>query len=170
MLQAGNPVLDHIYAINPVMRGSVWRFLLTCLLLVAMPLQGYAAATLLVCGASHDSLYVSVAQATADPIQAEHLHSGEPSHPHEVSATSAGKASADEAAQAQAVPGVPSPHAAAHFKCNACGPCCPGAALATEVVLNLAPLARSADFPDLTSNHLSPTLGGLDRPPQSILA
>lgn len=155
---------------NPLMRGSVWRFLLTCLLLVAMPLQGFAAATMLVCGANHENLYGSATRVAATPKQAQHLHGAHQTDHHEISAASAEKAGTGEVTQAQAASGVPSHNTAAKFKCNACGPCCLGAALTTEVVLDVAPLAQSADFPDLTSHHLSPALGGLDRPPQHILA
>lgn len=141
-----------------------------CLLLVAVPLQGFAASTMLVCGANHESLYGPAAQGVANKKQAQHLHSAGQSDNHGVAATSAENADTGEVAVAQTASNVPSPHANAHSKCNACGPCCPGAALTTAVVLHLAPLASSAEFPDLTSHHLSPALGGLDRPPQKILA
>lgn len=143
---------------------------MTCLLLVAVPLQGVAAATMFVCGPDHDSLYGSVALVVAANKQAQHLHSGDHWHKHGISATSAGNASTDKATQAQTVSGVPSPHTGAQFKCNACGPCCLGAALTTDVVIRVAPLASLADFPDLTCNYLSPALGVLDRPPRYILA
>jgi len=133
-------------------------------------MQGFAAANMLVCGASHDSLYGSVARIAGTNKQSQHLHSEGRSHKHGISAASTDGASTGEAAQAQAVSGVPLPHADAHFKCDACGPCCLGAALTTEVAIRLAPLASSADFPDLTSNYLSPALGVLDRPPRHILA
>lgn len=152
------------------MRESVWRILMTCLLLVAVPLQGVAAAAMLACGPNHDSLYGSIAQVVATGKQAQHPHSGDHSHKHEISAASAENASTGETAQAQTVSGVPSPHTDAHFKCNACGPCCLGAALTTDVVIRVVPLASSADFPDPTCHYLSPALGGLDRPPRHILA
>jgi len=152
------------------MRESIWRILMTCLLLVAMPLQGVAAATMLACGPNHDSLYGSIAQVAATGKQAQHPHSDGHSHKHEISAASAENASTGEAAQAQTVSGVPSAYTDANFKCNACGPCCLAAALTTDVVIRVVPLASSADFPDPTCNYLSPALGGLDRPPRNILA
>ena len=151
------------------MCGSVWRFLLTCLLLVALPLQGFAATTMLVCEPHHESLYGSAAQVIAKQEKVQHLHGDHPSGHHETAAASAHQAGTGEATQAQTASGVPSQDAADEFKCNACGPCCLGAALTTEVVLDVAPLAQAADFPDLTSHHLSPALGGLDRPPQQFI-
>ncbi|MDO9198118.1 hypothetical protein [Rhodoferax sp.] len=151
------------------MCGPVWRFLLTCLLLVALPLQGFAAATMLVCGVHHESLYGAATQVIATQEKVQHLHGDHPSGHHETPAASAQQAGAGEVAQAQTGSGVPSHEAADKFKCNACGPCCLGAALTTEVVLDVAPRVQAADFPDLTSHHLSPALGGLDRPPQQFI-
>jgi hypothetical protein len=144
--------------------------LLTYLLLVAMPMQGFAAATMLACGPNHDSLHGSVAQVVATGKQAQHPHSGGHSHKHEISAASAENASTGEAAQAQTVSGVPSAHTDADFKCDACGPCCLAAALTTDVVIRVVPVSSSADFPDPTCNYLSPALGVLDRPPRHVLA
>lgn len=152
------------------MCGSVWRFLLTCLLLVALPLQGYAAATMLVCGAHHESLYGSATQIIAIQEKAHHLHGDHPDGHHETHAGSAQPADTGEVAQAQTASGVPFHDTAKKFKCNSCGPCCLGAMLTTEVVLGMASLVQAADFPDLTSHHLSPALGGPDRPPQRSLA
>lgn len=149
------------------MRGSVWRFLLTCLLLVAMPLQGFAAGSMLVCGANHESWNGPAAQAVANEQQVQHLHHAGQSDHHAIAAE---KASSGEMTVAQTASGVHSSHTNAHFKCNACVPCCSGALLTTALVLQLAPLASATDFPDLTSHHLSPALDGPDRPPQQIFA
>lgn len=150
--------LDRFY--NPPMRLLVWRFLLACLMLVAIPLQGFAAASMLGCGAGHESLYGSSAQGVVNKNHEQHLHRANPADHHDSAASSA----------EHSATGVPSHATGEKFKCNACGPCCIGAALTAELVLNLAPFASSADFPDLTSHHLSPALGGLDRPPQHIFA
>lgn len=141
-----------------------------CLLLVAMPLQGFAAATMLVCAGNHESLYVAATSFAATHTQAQHLHSTHQTDHHEISVASAENAGTGRVAHVHAASGVPSHDTAAKFKCSACGPCCLGAALTTEVVLGVAPLAQSADFPDLTSHHRSPALGGPDRPPQYIAA
>ncbi len=149
------------------MRGSVWRYFLMCLLLVAMPLQGFAAVSMLVCGANHERLYSSAAQGSASTSHAQHMHCSDPSDDHE---SSAAAASTDPLPVPQAAASALSHDTGSQFKCNTCGPCCIGAVLTTDLTIGPVPMPSSADFPDIPTPHPSPAPRGLDRPPQTILA
>lgn len=142
----------------------MWRFLLTCLLLVALPLKGYAATSMLACGPDHHSIDAAAAQADLPPPSHDH-GAGAPHHPMH--------GSHDGHASPAAEPAPAAGQAAdqsAQSKCGTCAPCCIGAALIGDLSIHIAPPAGSADFPAFTTGHCSPPLGRLDRPPRTIAA
>jgi hypothetical protein len=150
---------DPIYTFQMIFRSAVmW------LLLLALPLQGFAAATMLNCGPNHHQMWkASVAtQAVA------HEHSGHGDHHHpmgsaDLDATSASSEPGDDGSPVQHLGKL------TKFKCSACAACCMGAALpATALTFQSPPPAEPPDFSVLAS-HVGFLTDGPDRPPRHPL-
>ncbi|MDB5858892.1 MAG: hypothetical protein JWQ76_2581 [Ramlibacter sp.] len=123
---------------------SRFRILLACLLLLAIPLQGIAAASMLYCGAATSHSH--------DEVQA-------PSH-HDHSADVHAAAQADDAAAAAGLPDQ-------DHKCGACATCCHGAAIAATFTLlspSPAPQAHAAEPVVHLHSRSSPVP---DKPPRA---
>lgn len=89
------------------------RLLLFCLLALAVPLQGFAAATQLFCGAA-----ASAHAPAAQPAPAHDHAAGGHAHGHATDATEAAAASSQEAAPAH--------------DCGLCAACCHGIGVASD--------------------------------------
>ena len=141
--------------------ASRFRSAVMWLLLLALPLQGFAAATMLNCGPNHHRMLAAVA---AEPVEThEHMAVGQ--HHHET-----GMAAAHD--QAAPVDGISDAPSLAHldklmkFKCNACAVCCMGAAMPTAIFsFEPSPPAMVPEFFVLTS-HVGFVTDGPDRPPR----
>lgn len=167
------------------------RFLLTCLLVVALPLKGLAASSMLACGPNHHP--DSSADAHGNSAAAASVHAHEPgmaaasAHTHGTAATAAHEhgdgarehAVAYEVDAGAAPSGLESggavtmdqaPDLKDKSKCGTCAPCCVSAALTGDQCHHIAQAANSADFPVFAAGHASPPAGRLDRPPRSFLA
>lgn len=142
-----------------MMKQSLWRFLLTCLLLVALPSQGFAAASMAACGPNHHQRSESMSQARQSTVVASHHEMNEASHHH---------ASADGNHTHSSV--QKTSHLADNFKCKNCAPCCVGAAPSRDVSMHIAAPISESDFPSITFYTPLPLIGGLDRPPRNLLA
>lgn len=158
------------------MKKSVWRFLLTCLLLVALPSQGFAATGMSACGPNHHRMSDSLTQAAEPTASALHDLPDDVSH-HHSSAHSAVDADADAYSGQSSLSSSDSgsigstSHLNGNFKCKNCAPCCVGAALTSDVSTHVAAPVTEADFPAfLVIVSSLPPVGSLDRPPQTILA
>jgi hypothetical protein len=132
---------------NRVLRAAV-----TCLLLVALPLQGYAAGSMLFCDAG------AATSGTLDhddpaPHDGDNAH-----HPDVVIVTVA----TDD-------PGAPNLHSVVHGKCSICSSYCSAAALPSAPIVATATTLHAAPFPDL--EHANPGHGParLERPPRPNL-
>ena len=156
------------------MTKTLWRFLLTCLLLVALPSQGFAAIGMAVCGPNHHAVFdISSPASNLDSRAAQkapgrvlHQHALESSDAHDADGH-AGQSlilSPDTGASGNAI------KADSDLKCKNCAPCCTSAMLTSEVVTPGALLAGKTDFPALITALTFPPLGGLDRPPRLLLA
>lgn len=140
------------------MRSTFWRLMLALLLAVALPLQGYAA---------HGLHHCAPVPPTALGLEA-HAHHAPASEasPHEHAAHPVEVADPDGHSDQGKT------HGQTHGtgKCSACASCCSGLALIPGLpLLDLPaqkPLAVATVPP--TPEGLRP--GGLDRPPQSLLA
>ncbi|MDE2418420.1 MAG: hypothetical protein KGN32_11500 [Burkholderiales bacterium] len=133
------------------MKTTFWKLLIACIVLIAIPIQGFAGAVAVVCEGSHQALY-GVADSSA--FDESHVRAAiEP-----VSQKMVALADQNEHLSSKEV---------AHLKCSACGPCCVGTALISSSEPFVAPFDGKCNFPEFSSHHLSPTLAGLDRPPQS---
>lgn len=120
-----------------------FRYAMMWLLLLALPLQGLAAATMLHCGPSHHRM-----MAIAEPRDAKHHETDTPGAHHE---------------HAQSTPQIDK---LMKFKCSACAVCCVGAAIPSAAV-NFEPL-RTAMVPDsfVPLSHAGFVTDGPDRPPR----
>lgn len=124
------------------------RSFLLWLVVLAVPLQGLAAATMLNCAAMHGA-----ASATLD-------HAGHDDHDHDHDHAAMAAAHDDAAADAGA------PHAADH-KCSACAAC--HASLGLPVAMPKLPAVDAVQaHPVPRASGAEPFLtGGLERPPRS---
>lgn len=126
------------------------RFLLTVMLLLALPLQGYAAASMLRCAPSHHG----VAQAQSPLHAAHHGHAADAGHAAHHDAGTAGDTD----------------HAHGKYGCSACAACCVGGALtaspsgvAASSQLHERPLPVLQTFAAFITD-------GPERPPRTVLA
>ena len=152
------------------MTRSARRFLLTCLLLVALPIKGFAATSMLACAPNHHQMYGAAAQDVEPAGFAWHDHGDGVSHQHaDIQSLASGPghsvtSSDDTASTAQFS------HSSAKFGCGNCAPCCASAVLTGDVIIPITAPATTADFPVSTVSHRSPPIGRLDRPPRLIFA
>lgn len=139
------------------------RIALTWLLALALPVQGYAASTMLSCGqAHHHEVVVAPMHKHAATAAHDHIALADDPDGHQQSAAS-GIAQDDSAAELQAVKAVGT-------KCSMCAACCSVTAIATSVPLfDVVPVAP--DFGVTSFEHRAGvTTGGLERPPRIVLA
>ena len=138
------------------------------LLVLALPVQGFAASTMLLCGAGHHG--------SAQTIEGGHDHA---SHMHlgaqDDSAVSESPAHDDAAVGASSHEGssfspLSGKHAKVVGKCSACAACCTVAFLPTTVIAFTAPApSRALEAVELTL-HVGFFTDGPDRPPRLLLA
>lgn len=119
---------------------------------MAIPLQGFAAASMMLCAAEHHQ--VSVAQISQ---AGEHDVNNE-DHKHHAQTYEADAQSSDPAT---------TQHHASNDKCSACAACCVGAAILTSYLAS--PISRPASEKiDMTfSSHLGYISDSLERPPRA---
>lgn len=159
------------------------------LLLLALPVQGFAAATMLACGPNHHRMSELAAPGSIDgqgsqPVQAApgdhphpHPHSQSHSHP---GSSEPGPVHADGANPADhhgsiSTPGADAPSSAAlhevsKFKCSACAACCVGAALPAAALVFAAFAPAAAPTASPCASHVGFFTDGPDRPPRLPLA
>lgn len=141
------------------MARNLWRLLLACLLIVVLPVKGYAATSMVACGPSHHA-----SQAVAEHATAAGSNHATPGHDHQVMDEGAG-----HHAQSATQDGSHATKASA-TKCGTCAPCCmsvaPPSGDAAPLPLIEQPLVDDA----VASPFSSAETLGLDRPPRSILA
>lgn len=139
------------------------RTVLIWLLVLALPVQGAAAATMAFCGPDHHGGGHSVVQPGS--TAAVHAHHGDALAAHEHHADrSADVASTDD------VSGVATGGQAAQQTCSACASCCSLGAMLTE-----APVVPVTDLSPMVFTTVVPTVGafaadGPERPPRNALA
>lgn len=132
--------------------NKFWRIALAWLLAVALPIQGYAAQTLMLCGPAHHQRSVM---------------DGHAAHGHDHGAMAhADMAHAETHADASDVDKTPPAKSSHAGKCSACSSCCNAAAL-TTTVLSFA--VAPPDLPQVPTIELAydrVMVGGLERPPR----
>lgn len=131
------------------------RFLLACLLSLAIPVQGYAAAALRFCGPVPEHVETAAAGG-------HHDHAGQGDHAHHHDA-----AAHDDAAPPVADPaGWPGLQGLADHDCSACAACC-AAAMLPATILKLPDAAPGASpLPRVRQAAAAFFTGGPERPPR----
>ena len=141
------------------------------LLMLAVPLQGYAASTMLFCGPGHHTSASRVPPSAAElntksSIKNDHngAHHDRASHAHEQ-----GKSPSDQATAASPQDHASTTTVGKHVsgKCSMCAYCCGGAAIVSTV--NLPPLERARSMVEPLPQPLivCVTVHGLERPPRA---
>lgn len=126
------------------------RTVLACVLLAAVPLQGYAAAGMLFCGTPIGAADSSHPHGHADPAH------GADAHPHSPETGAADSADA----------GLHH----VHGTCSVCATCCSAAALPSRAIAASVPVPHAAPFLDHSTLDSGHGPAGLERPPRLILA
>ncbi|MDO9074658.1 MAG: hypothetical protein Q7U73_15470 [Rubrivivax sp.] len=147
--------------------GLLIRTLLIWLLVLAVPAQGAAAATMAFCGPNHSRGAVSVQVQPAVP--AAHAHqpgnaAATPDH-HSVAAV----ADEDPSASERSTTAAKVSHASKH-KCSACAACCSGSAIMNSVLVVPAPVFTPTVFSAVMPSVDTFAADGPDRPPRFVLA
>ncbi|MBI3283868.1 MAG: hypothetical protein HYZ65_03325 [Burkholderiales bacterium] len=133
------------------MAQYTWRFLIACLMLVLLPLQGMAATGMLVCGPGHQRQAGQATQGCHEMHAAAQDEASLRSH-HTSSDMDDGAAHAS------------------HGKCNAGAACCSATALLTSFTLHLAAPVSADVFVIPATLHTSAPVRTLERPPRHFLA
>lgn len=139
------------------------RTLLIWLLVLAVPAQGAAAATMVFCGSNHHG--TGSARAEVSAAVSKHSHHGDTEYVQEIhSGESSTMAAADDA------PAVAKVSQAAKQKCSVCASCCSMGAILTTV-----PVVPATDSAPTVFTIVVPTVDafavdGPDRPPRNVLA
>ena len=137
--------------------GKRFTRVLVWLLIVALPMQGYAAATMVNCSGRHHE--VAVGHAHDASANHHHGHEDHSSHPHEV--PDAG----DDVDTQEADHANP----ASTLTCSACAACCVGIALPIALATQTFPVPVSEPHFQRTCPTVDVLLKGPDKPPRFIL-
>ena len=129
------------------------RFVMACLVALALPAQGLANATMLHCGSSHERMHTAQ---TAPQAADHHAHHGD---------------AADHAAHASHEPVSPDKLTdLGQYKCSSCASCCAGMALFSTMPQLVVPELGATVFAALTPGIAAFATDGPDRPPRRFLA
>lgn len=140
------------------------RQLLASLLVFALPLQGYAAATMLLCGPLHEVPMASPNPAIwASHAEAAPQHVGHDHSQHMAKAT----ASHDGAGKAET---GSTPATKVYGKCGLCAACCAAVALPSATPLFGSQPAPTHYVVAATAGPAGFLTGGIDRPPRPVFA
>ena len=153
--------------------GLLIRALLIWLLVLAIPAQGAAAATMALCGPNHHSGGASAQmQATAPASHAHHNGAVASAHEH-LQATAA----ADENSPASSVSSTSAAAVAvakvsdvSKHKCSVCASCCSVGAILSSVLAVPAPIFTPTVFCAVVPSVDTFAADGPDRPPRMVLA
>ena len=150
------------------MRWHHLRFLLSWLLLVVIPLQGFAAVAAPACHPGKNAATPAIgalAGAAIAEVAPHALHMGHTSAaPHPVQAPDYPTDSA------QTLDNTYTAHGIDHQpqKCNACSPCCVSALPSVPVQVLASRILVFSPFPEPLNHHRSALPGGLERPPRPL--
>jgi hypothetical protein len=147
--------------------GLLIRTLLVWLLVLAVPAQGAAAATMAFCGPNHHGGAAATSAAQARSAEHANHHSAEegiPGH-HDMAA----QADETDSASASQSASSPSSHAGKQ-KCSACASCCSLGAILSPLLAVPAPAVTPTVFSAVVPTVSAFAADGPDRPPRIVLA
>ena len=141
--------------------SRIWRLAFAWLLAIALPLQGYAAQAMTLCGPAHHAPAAAPAAKVLDhPAAAAHMA-------HTAHATSDASQAAPSDEDGGADEQWPSGHAG---KCSVCASCCNAAALAVAAPVVPVVPPQPVDVATIPQAQERMWVGGLERPPRALLA
>ena len=144
------------------------QFLVVWLLVLAVPAQGAAAATMAFCGPAHHGVEKLIASEQGALAGHHRSASNGQAHHHPAAdvadvADAVQTASMDESASGGLVPADP-------HKCSACAACCLAGAILGAMPRVAAAEAGPTSFDAVVTGVPRFTTGGPDRPPRAVLA
>ena len=146
--------------------GLFVRTLLIWLLVLAVPAQGAAAATMAFCGPNHHGSGATQVELAAPTEHAHHDSGAMTAHQHhDVTAQADEDLSASASFAASAKVGDPGTH-----KCSACASCCSVGAILSSVLAVPAPVFTPTVFSTVVPRVDTFAADGPDRPPRMVLA
>lgn len=144
--------------------GLLIRTLLIWLLVLAVPAQGAAAATIAFCGPNHHGGGASAQTQAAAPSNHSHQDGAiAAEHEHPQAEAQANKGSSVSAASAKV-------NDASKHKCSACASCCSVGAILSSVLAVPAPVFTPTVFSTVVPGVDTFAADGPDRPPRIVLA
>ena len=147
--------------------GLLIRALLIWLLVLAVPAQGAAAATMALCGPNHHGGGVVADVQLAAPAEHVHHPSGATTaHQHPQAAAQADEDSSVSASTAAAT----KVSQAGQHKCSACASCCSVGAILSSVLAVPAPVFTATVFSTVVPGVDSFAAEGPERPPRIVVA
>ncbi len=152
------------------------RVLLIWLLVLAVPAQGAAAATMAACGPHHDGgVSTALAQQTLSAMHAHHGTQGQMAHKHQDTFTGVGQVDQVTASSASPDPSTVAATPASgvqsdQHKCSACASCCSAGAILNKALKLPEPAASSTVFSAVVPTVNAVAVDGPDRPPRMVLA
>ena len=132
------------------------RFLMICLLLMAIPVKGAVAASIVMCGPGQERTSAAVAMEPAAIADGDMIH-----HEHDHASNHQANDAGDHDQ------GSLTGHGA--VKCSICAACCVGGALLASTEVSVpASGGTEAHFPALDVHFPWTVLAGLERPPRTF--
>jgi len=158
--------------------ASIWRLLLSMLLVVVLPLEGYAATHMLACQTPEPVSLGAKVERDKPHRQVAAADIMTTMHDHHHGAAAMAMAQDDNASLVMdetpaahlSHPGDSGHHDPADGKCPGCAPCCMRAALTPSLLVHERLPAGHAGFAAPAAAHASAYIGLPDRPPQAFLA
>lgn len=130
---------------------KLFRLFLLCIMFVAIPFQGFAAAAMVDCNTEHHHAF------SGEQHDHDDAHVGQHDHQH------SGADSASDHAVAKVSPVAKS----MKDKCSACASCCVGAAIVTNSTISPVSTPSSEKISLVFSSHFGHISDGLERPPRA---
>ncbi|MBI1770785.1 MAG: hypothetical protein HYR68_00155 [Burkholderiales bacterium] len=129
---------------------KLFRLFLLCIMFVAIPFQGFAAAAMVDCNTEHHHVLPN------EQHDHDHAQVGQHKHQH----------SADDKVSNHAVSKASPVTKVMKDKCSACASCCVGAALVTTSTVPPVSTPSSEKISLVSSSHFGHISDGLERPPR----
>ena len=135
------------------------RIVIVCVIVLAMPVQGIAAATMRFCAPGNSSQAQHGASSHAAHHHASHAPSAAPHQQHEQPAADAAKGESKDGSGT-----------VSKMKCSVCAVCCMAAAIAPDTPKVHVVEAGSNFMLPASVSYVGPVADGLERPPRLFLA
>lgn len=133
------------------------RYLLAWMLMLAIPVQGFAASAMLFCAPNHHNIVSAQLPMKVDDAS----HASTSQHPAHHHVATAQPQSQDDPSSSSSKP--------VDAKCSACSTCCIGSVIISAEVFAAHGLSNSVLIPFIQKTIISFSPDGFDPPPKSLL-